>query len=175
LSFFQLNCIDYVGYEVSIIFIAKETHIVNIVLADDHKIVRQGIKMLLLDEADFQVVGEAADGIDAVREVERLRPDVLLVDLSMPGLNGIEVTNKVTRIAPKTNIVILSMHSDEAYVRQALEAGAKGYVVKENGVEHLIRAIREVIAGNCYLSATIRSELREYCRGHNGQHHDLTK
>lgn len=125
---------------------------ISIVLADDHKIVRRGIKALLEAEPDFRITGEASNGLEAVKQIEDLRPDVLVVDISMPGLNGIDVIKQVRKRSPKTSIIVLSMHSAEVYVVQALEAGAMGYVLKESGPEQLVSAIREVLAGRCYLS-----------------------
>jgi DNA-binding NarL/FixJ family response regulator len=124
----------------------------TLMLADDHQIVRQGLKVLLKSEPDLQLVGEASDGLEAVRLAERLQPQVLVLDLMMPGLNGLEVARQVTRRSPRTCIVILSMHSDEAYVVEALRAGAHAYVLKESGAEELVRAIRAVAAGERYFS-----------------------
>jgi DNA-binding NarL/FixJ family response regulator len=124
----------------------------TLMLADDHQIVRQGLKALLKTEPDLQLVGEASDGLEAVRLAERLQPQVLVLDLMMPGLNGLEVARQVARRSPRTSIVILSMHSDEAYVVEALRAGAQAYVLKESGAEELVRAIRAVAAGERYFS-----------------------
>src|SRR5947209_5748422 len=120
---------------------------VTLVLADDHQIVRQGLRAILKAELDFQLVGEAADGLETVKLVERLQPQVLVLDLMMPGLSGMEVTRQVSRRSPRTRVVILSMHSAEAYVVETLRAGASAYVVKESSAEELVRAIREVAAG----------------------------
>ncbi len=125
---------------------------ISIVLADDHKIVRHGIKALLEAEPDLRVTGEAGDGLEAIRLAKDLQPDILVVDISMPGLNGIDVTKQVRKCSPRTGIIVLSMHSAEVYVLQALEAGAMGYVLKESGPEQLVNAIREVISGRYYLS-----------------------
>lgn len=125
---------------------------INIVLADDHKILRNGVKALLETEADLRVVGEAGDGLEAIKQVKGLQPDILVVDISMPGLNGIDVIKQVRKCAPKTGVIVLSMHSAEVYVLQALEAGAMGYVIKESGAEQLVSAIRELTAGRYYLS-----------------------
>ncbi len=128
---------------------------VTFMLADDHQIVRQGLRALLQTEPDLKLVGEAADGLEAVRLAERLQPNVLVVDLMMPGLNGMEVTRQVGRKAPRTRVVILSMQSNEAYVVEALRAGASAYVLKESGADELVKAIREVMAGRRYLSPPI--------------------
>jgi DNA-binding NarL/FixJ family response regulator len=126
--------------------------IVSIVLADDHHIVRQGVKALLENDADFSVVGEASDGLKAVDLTTRLKPNVLVVDLMMPGLNGLEVTRQVTKLSPKTKVLILSMYMNEPYVVEALRNGAYGYVLKESNISDLVHAIREVMAGRHYLS-----------------------
>ncbi len=125
---------------------------VRIILADDHTIVREGLRALLEVEVDFSVVGEAADGLEAVRLVERLGPDVLVVDLTMPGLNGLEVTRQVSRSMARTRVIVLSMHSSEGYVLKALSNGVAGYVLKESCAKDLVRAIREVVAGRRYLT-----------------------
>ncbi len=125
---------------------------VKIVLVDDHHVVRQGLKVLLEEERDFEIVGEASTGLDAVQLVERTRPDVLVVDLLIPGLNGLEVTRRVHQLLPHMRIIILSMHSNEAYVVEALKNGASGYVLKDSSFEDLVRAVREVMDGRRYLS-----------------------
>lgn len=124
----------------------------TIVLADDHSVVRAGLRALLEGEAGFRVIGEASDGLEAVQNVERLRPDVLVVDVMMPGLNGIEVTRQVRQRLPATKVVVLSMHAHEPYVLEALRHGASGYVLKDASSEQLVQAIREVVAGRSYLS-----------------------
>src|SRR6058998_746016 len=101
---------------------------IRIVLADDHQVVRQGFRALLQEESDFEIVGEVGDGLEAVRLVEKQKPHVLVVDLMMPGLNGLEVARQVTQRSPRTRIVVLSMHADEAYVLEALKNGASAYV-----------------------------------------------
>lgn len=123
----------------------------TIVLADNHQVVRQGLRALLKAEADLEVVGEAGDGREAIRVVERLRPRVLVVDVVMPGLSGLDVTWEVARRFPETRVVILSIHSDERYVLEALRNGAAGYVLKECGASELLRAVREAAAGHRYL------------------------
>jgi len=125
---------------------------VSILLADDHQVVRQGLRALLEAEPDFRVVGEAADGLEATRLVERLHPDVAVVDLIMPGLGGLEVTRQITTRVPKTRVVVLSMHANEAYVLEALRNGAAAYVLKDSSATDLVHAVREVAAGRRYLS-----------------------
>jgi two-component system response regulator NreC len=124
----------------------------RIVLADDHQVVREGLRLLLDGQSDLEVVGEASDGIEATELAERLKPDVLVVDLVMPGLGGLDVAREVRRRAPKTRIVILSMHSSDAFVLQALRNGASAYVVKSSSAAELVLALRRVLAGQRYLS-----------------------
>jgi DNA-binding NarL/FixJ family response regulator len=125
---------------------------ISIVLVDDHHVVRQALRTLLETESRFVVVGECPDGLKVADLVARLQPDVLIVDLMMPGLGGMEVTRQVTRRHPKTRVVILSMHMNEAHVLEALRAGARGYVRKDATAQDLIRAIGEVADGHLYLS-----------------------
>ena len=125
---------------------------VRIVLADDHEMFRQGVRALLRAEGDFQVVGEAGDGLSALGMVESLKPDVLVADMSMPGLGGLELTHQALRRSPRTRVVILTMHSAEPFVLEALEQGASAYVLKDGGVAELVRAIREAVGGRRYLS-----------------------
>ena len=127
----------------------------RIVLADDHSVMRQGLRALLESEAGFTIVGEAADGQVAVEMVEQLRPDVLVVDLVMPKLGGLDVLREVGRRSPSTRVIVLSMHANEAYVQEALHNGAAGYVLKDSDAADLIQAIRGVLAGRRYLSASI--------------------
>lgn len=124
----------------------------TIILADDHAIVRQGLRALLEAEPGLSVVGEAADGLEAVTLVDRLNPRVLILDLMMPGLSGLEVTRRVCQRTPQTRVVILSMHASEAYVLEALRNGAAAYVLKEASGAELVHAVREVAAGRRYLS-----------------------
>lgn len=125
---------------------------ITIIIADDHPIVRQGLKSLLEKEPDFHIVGEASDGLETVEVVKRLKPKILILDLMMPGINGMEVTLQVKRYLPQTHVIILSMYSNEAYVLESLRNGAEGYVLKDSQGKELIRAIHEVIAGQRYLS-----------------------
>jgi len=127
----------------------------TIVLADDHHIVRQGLRVLLEGQPDFQLVGEAGDGLEAVQLTERLKPDVLIIDLMMPSLNGLEATRQVSQRSPHTRVVILSMHANEAYVLEALRNGAAGYVLKDSSAADLVHAVREVVAGRRYLSSPL--------------------
>ena len=134
---------------------------ITIVLADDHQIVRQGLRALLEAEEDFSVVGETGDGLEAVRLVERLRPNVLVLDLVIPALNGLEVTRQVCKPSEHTQVVILSMHANEAYVLQALRNGAAAYVLKESSATDLAQAVREAAAGRHYLSPPLSEQVIE--------------
>ena len=133
-------------------------HKTTIVLADDHRVVRDGLRALLEAEPGFSVVGEAGDGLTSIPLVDRLQPDVLLLDLMMPGLNGQEVIRQVRKCSPRTHVVVLSMHSSEPYVMEALRNGAAGYVLKDASYTDLAHALREVMAGRHYLSPPL-SEL----------------
>jgi two-component system response regulator NreC len=124
----------------------------TIVLADDHQVVREGLKALLEAEHDFRVVGEAGDGLQAIRRVELTSPRILVLDLMMPGLNGLDVIPQVKKCSPHTQVVILSMYSNEAYVLEALSSGASAYVLKDSTSDDLVHAVREAAAGRRYLS-----------------------
>ena len=124
----------------------------TIVLAEDHQIVRQGIRAILEREPGFNVVGECSDGLEAAQLVEQIQPDVLVLDLMIPSLSGVEVARQVRQRSPSTCIVILSMHTAEAYVLEALQAGAMAYVLKESHSDELVRAIRNALDGRKYLS-----------------------
>jgi len=126
--------------------------VTTIVLADDHLVVRKGMRSLLEAELDFELIGEANDGLETVQLVERLTPDVVVLDLMMPGLNGIEVTRQIRKRSPYTKIVILSMHADDEYVLEALRCGANGYVLKDAGATELVGAVRDVANEKRYLS-----------------------
>lgn len=134
---------------------------ITLVLADDHAVVRDGLRALLEAEGDLLIVAEAADGLEALDLVRRHRPDVLVLDLVMPGMNGLEVSRQAPQASPKTKVVVLSMHADEAYVVQALTAGALGYVLKRSTGGELVHAIREALAGRRYLSAPLSDSLIE--------------
>ncbi|HMV98725.1 MAG TPA: response regulator transcription factor [Acidobacteriota bacterium] len=125
---------------------------ISIVLADDHHIVRQGLRALLEAESDFRVIGEASNGRDAIELVRKLHPSVLVLDLMMPVLNGIEVTRQLGKAHPQTKIVILSMYANEAYVLETLANGASAYVLKDSNTSDLVLAVREVAIGRRYLS-----------------------
>jgi len=132
---------------------------VTILLVDDHPIVRQGLRHLLDDEPDLKVLGEAGDGVEALLLVERLKPDILIVDMMMPGLNGLEVLRQIKKISPLTRSIVLSMQSAEVYVTEAVKNGAAGYVLKETGPSELVNALREVSKGNQFFSAKLAKRL----------------
>ncbi len=124
----------------------------TILLADDHTIVRQGLRFLLEATTPFQVVGEAADGLEAIQATGRLQPDILILDIMMPGVNGLEVARQVRAASPATRVIILSMYGTEAYVAEALQAGVSGFVLKKSSSSDLVRAIQRVLEGEIYLS-----------------------
>jgi DNA-binding NarL/FixJ family response regulator len=130
---------------------------IRVVVADDHAIVRAGIRSLLTGAADIALVAEAGDGREAVEVVARRRPDVLLLDLTMPGLNGLEVISRARAASPLTGVLVLSMHAASDFVRPALRMGARGYVVKGSGLEDLVLAVRTVAAGGRFLESRLAS------------------
>lgn len=132
---------------------------VTVLLADDHPVVRQGLRRLLEAEADFTIVGEASDGLQAIQLADRLKPDILILDLMMPGVNGMEVLRQLSQVSPVTRTIVLSMYSSDAYVVEALKCGACGYILKDTGPSELIRAVREVHQGRRYLSPLLSERL----------------
>lgn len=128
---------------------------ITVLLSDDHTIVREGLRMLLEKNADIQVVGEAADGHQAVRETKRLKPNVVVLDLSMPLLNGLEAARQIAKEVPSARVLILSAYTDDAYVEDAVKAGAAGYLVKQTAGHDLLRAVREVASGNAFFSPSV--------------------
>ncbi len=140
---------------------------IRVILAEDHHLVRQGIRALLERAADMEVVGEAADGQEAVELVQRLTPDVLVMDIAMPRLDGTQATERVRALGVATQVVILSMHSDATLVRQMLQSGARGYLLKRSVTEELLLAIRAANRGEVYLSPAISaSVLDEFLTRH---------
>lgn len=128
---------------------------IAIVIADDHRVVRHGLRLLLEAEPDFRVAGEANDGQEAVDLVEQLQPDILVLDIVMPGLNGLEAIRRTVRSSERTRVVILSMHDTEEYVLEALRAGARAYVLKRSAPEELVFAVRQAAAGYYYLTPVV--------------------
>lgn len=128
---------------------------VRILLADDHAVLRQGLRRILEEQPGWSVVGEAGNGRDVVSQVEALEPHVAVLDIAMPLLNGIEVTRQITRRPSSTRVLILSMHSDQAYVTQAVKAGARGYVLKDSAGADIIQAVSALMAGKSYFSPAV--------------------
>lgn len=128
---------------------------ITLVLADDHRIVREGLHALLDSEADFNVIGEAGDGLEALKLVKKLNPDVVVLDLMMPGVSGLEVARQLNKQKSRTKIIILSMYDDEGFVLEALQNGVSAYVLKDAGSADLIQAVREVNNGHRYLSPSL--------------------
>ncbi|HEY0455625.1 MAG TPA: response regulator transcription factor [Verrucomicrobiae bacterium] len=138
--------------------------IITVLLADDHTVVRQGLRALLEAEPDIRVCGEAENGRQAVQLVKKLAPDIIVLDVAMPVLNGVEATRQIGREAPGTKVLILSSYSDDEYVQQLIEEGATGYLVKQTAANDLIKAIREAVKGNAYFSPAISKRLLDRCR-----------
>ena len=134
---------------------------INVFLADDHAVVRDGLRLLLESQPDITVVGEASEGRTAVRQVKRLQPDIVIVDIAMPQLNGIETVRQIRESSPSTHAVILSMYSTSEHILRALQAGALGYVLKESAGSEVINAVRAVSSGQRYLSQKIEDTIVE--------------
>lgn len=132
---------------------------IKVVLADDHLVVRRGIKNLLEEDLDLKVVGEASNGLEAMEAVKELQPDLLIMDIRMPVMNGLEATKKLTDSFPSTRVLILSMHDDEDYILQSIEAGASGYLLKDTSKEEFLKAIRAIYQGGKYFSGDVSKVL----------------
>lgn len=138
---------------------------IRVLVADDHTIIRSGLRLLLERHSGFEVVGEAADGRQTLELAESLRPDVVVLDIAMPNLNGIEAAKQIAAKLPKVSVIVLSMHSDESYVLRALKAGARGYLLKDSAESDIINAIRAVSQGKAYFSPEIsRMLMDDYVR-----------
>ena len=131
----------------------------DVLLVDDHKIMRDGLKAILVRAGEFRVVGEAENGADAVRSVKRLRPDLVLMDIGLPGLNGVETTAEILRYHPECRVVILSMYDDENSVVGAIRSGARAFILKKASDTDLIEALRMVACGGAYLSPQVSDRL----------------
>ena len=132
---------------------------IEIILAEDHQMVREALRLLLDSQPDFQVLAETGDGLEAIQMLEKYKPNILTLDLIMPGSSGLEVTRRAKRASPGTKVIILSMHDTEGYVAEVLRMGASGYVLKRSSSEDLILAIRQVLAGNLYLSPGLNEHI----------------
>jgi two-component system, NarL family, response regulator NreC len=139
---------------------------IRIVLADDHSVVRQGFRRILEAQADMEIVGEASNGREALETATKLSPDVVVMDVAMPELNGIEATRRMGEAAPRTRVLALSMHKDSVYVREILRAGARGYLLKDAVDEDLIAAVRSVARGEGYLSPGVADAVLTDYRQH---------
>jgi len=138
----------------------------RILLADDHAVVRNGFRLILSAQPDLEVVGEVATGREAIEAVGTTHPDVVVMDVSMPELNGIEATRRINEVAPRTRVLALSMHKDAVYVREILRAGAKGYLLKDSGEVDLLAAVRAVARGEGFLSPGIADAVLDDYRKH---------
>jgi DNA-binding NarL/FixJ family response regulator len=148
----------------------RATGAIRVVLVDDHTILREGVRSLLDEESDIVVVGEADDGLEALEVVETLAPDVVIMDMVMPRMNGLEATREIKQRRPEVRVLILSMYDDDEYVQQIIQAGASGYVLKRVAAGELVHAIREVHKGSSFLQPTIAAKLIEdYVRRVRGE------
>jgi len=139
---------------------------IRILLADDHAVVRQGFKMILGEHPDMEIVGEAGNGREAVELAERLKPDLVVMDVAMPELNGIEATRRLAASTPHARVLALSMHKDSVYVREILRAGARGYLLKDSGAGDLVSAVRAVASGEGYISPAVSNAVLDDYRRH---------
>ncbi len=151
------------------------TRRITLVLAEDHTVVREGLRKLLEAEEDIEVVGEAETGRQAVALARRLRPAVVVIDIAMPVLNGLEAARQIRKAAPGTRVLILSAHSDDAYVEQAIAIGAKGYLLKQTSAHVLCLAVREVYRGNSFFCPSIARRLKSRERGASDRRAPATK
>jgi len=143
---------------------------IKVLLADDHSIVRAGLRRIVEESGDMEVIAEAQDGKEALVQIQKEQPDVAVIDISMPGLDGLEVTAQLRAGYPKLPVIILTMHEEEQYVIRAIEAGAMGYITKRSAPEQLVNAIRKVNSGSRYLSAEATDLLAlRVARGSQGQ------
>ncbi len=138
---------------------------IRILLADDHTVVRQGLRRLLEAEPDISVVGEAGTGREAVHLTRKLRPDVVVMDIAMPRLNGLEAARQIARAMPGARVLVLSSYSDDEYIRRLTEIGAAGYLLKQTAAADLIRAVREAKRGRTFFSPAVSRRLLEHSRG----------
>jgi len=137
---------------------------ITVLLAEDHTAYRKSLKLLVESDGDIDVIGAAKNGCEAVRLNKRLHPDVILMDIAMPLLNGLQATRQILATFPATKVLMLSSHSDPEYIEQAMLFGASGYLLKQSSAIVLVQAIREVLMGNAYFSAAISKQLRDRCQ-----------
>jgi DNA-binding NarL/FixJ family response regulator len=140
--------------------------VIRILLADDHALVRQGFRMILSAQPDMEIIGEAGNGREAVEMAEKLQPDLVVMDVTMPELNGIEATRRIATASPRTRVLALSMHKDSVYVREILRSGARGYLLKDSDDSDLIAAVRSVAKGEGYLSPAVSDAVLTDYRRH---------
>lgn len=133
----------------------------SILIADDHALIREGIKAILRDQAEYHICGEAVDGEEVVNKVKQFKPDLLLLDITMPKRSGLDLIEQVHHLSPRTNIIVISVHRSHLYITKALKSGVKGYLHKENATEELLTALRRVTAGGTYFGAPITEYLAE--------------
>ncbi|MEE9911526.1 MAG: response regulator transcription factor [Deltaproteobacteria bacterium] len=142
---------------------------IKLLVTDDHDIVRDGLKQLLNSQSDMEVIGEACDGREALEKIKLLHPDVVLLDITMPNMTGLEVVNLIRDVTPKTRIVVFSMHAKESYVKEILASGAFGYVLKASPSSDILTAIRAAYRGEYFLSSKLKAEvIDKYVKGHTG-------
>ncbi len=151
---------------------------ISVLLADDHAVVRAGLRLIVDSQPDMMVVGEASNGLEAIQKADELQPDVVVMDISMPNLGGLEATRRIRRQPDNAQVLMLTMHDSEQFFFQAIQAGASGYVTKSAPEWELLTAIRSVSQGNCYLNASVTTllvsdYLERVKRGERGQPHDV--
>ncbi len=134
---------------------------INVFIADDHSVVRTGLRFILEAQHDITVVGEAVNGRDTVRQMHKLKPDVVLMDITMPDLNGIDATQQIREVSPSTKVIILSMHSSHEHISRAMHAGALGYLLKESDAGEVVNAVRAVHAGRRFVSQVVSDKIME--------------
>jgi two-component system response regulator NreC len=133
----------------------------RIVLADDHEVMREGLRLLVNSQPDMECVGEAGDGREAVALACQLRPDVVLMDISMPSMSGLEATRQIKKSCPEVKVIALTRHADDSYIQQLLQAGANGYVLKLSAADELVRAVRAAVEGKTYLDPEVARHVAE--------------
>lgn len=152
--------------------------VINVLIADDHSLVRQGLKQILELEKDIRIVGQAGDGEEAIAKVQQLKPDVVLLDINMPKLNGIQTLRRLKDMDKTTKVIMLTFHEDQEYLYETINLGANGYVLKDSESESLIRAVRDVYKGQSYIHPSLASSLvRDFNQGQkeNNKENKLTR